>query len=111
MSADRPASPIRRDEAPVPVNSDSPVLYPEAMASQELGGTVLLHLFVDSAGTVVKESTSVQESSGYPALDSAAVLGAPRLRYSPALRDNQPVAAHFLQPINFRPSGKRGTTP
>jgi TonB family protein len=50
----------------------------------------------------VPESTRVSESSGYPALDSAAVKGAAALRFSPALRHGRPVGGLFLQPIHFR---------
>jgi protein TonB len=57
---------------------------------------------VDDSGRVVAESTRVQESSGYPALDSAALAAVPRLRYAPALRDGRPVATGFMQPFNFR---------
>ena len=44
----------------------------------------------------------VLESSGYPALDSAALVGARGLRYAPAKRRGIPVATSFVQPIEFR---------
>lgn len=111
LSADAPNRALRRDEPPVPLNADSPVRYPEALAAQRLGGTVLLRLFVDSTGGVVAESTSIQESSGYPALDSAALAAVPEFRYAPALRDGVPVAAPFLQPVTFRASSNGATAP
>ena len=107
MPADRPA-PIRRDEPPVPLNADAPVGYPEALAAQRIGGMVILRIFADSAGIVRPESTTVQESSGYPALDSAALTAGPRLRYAPALRDGNPVAAFILQPFSFRVPRSQG---
>lgn len=110
LSSDAPSAVLKQEEAPVALNADSPVTYPEALATQRLGGTVLLRLYIDSTGIVVKESTTVQESSGYPALDSAAVIGAPRLQFAPALRDGIPVAALFLQPITFR-AGSSGAAP
>jgi len=60
---------------------------------------------------VAPESTSVQESSGYPALDSAALVAAPELHYAPALRNGIPVATAFIQPIHFRHPDRGGTTP
>jgi TonB family protein len=96
------ASP-RRDEPPVPLNAEPPVSYPEALAAQRLGGSVILRLFVDSTGKVVPDSTAVQESSGYPALDSAALAAVPKLRYAPGLRNGTAIGARFLQPFNFRP--------
>jgi protein TonB len=89
-------------EAPVALNPDAPVSYPPALFDQKIEGDVMLRLYVDSTGQVVPESTRVAESSGYPALDSAAVAGAAELRYAPAKRRGIPVATAFLQPIEFR---------
>ncbi len=105
IPADQP-TPVRPDEPPVPLNPDPPVGYPAGLAAQRIGGVVILGLFVDSAGIVRPESTTVQESSGYPALDSAALAGGPRFRYAPALRDGRPVARAFLQPVTFRAPGR-----
>lgn len=92
------------EEPPVPINPVSPVRYPPALLAQGIEGRVLLRLFVDSAGNVVADSTRIAESSGYPALDSAALVGAPELRFSPALHQGHAVAAPFLQPVQFRGS-------
>jgi outer membrane biosynthesis protein TonB len=56
------------------------------------------------------DSTRIAESSGYPALDSAALAGAAELRFSPALLQGRPVAAPFLQPVHFRSPRSRSTT-
>ena len=101
VPADRPP-PVVPDEPPVALNPDPPVKYPAGLAAQKIGGIVILRLFVDSAGIVRAESTSVQESSGYPALDSAALAGSPQFRYAPARRDGKPVARFFLQAVTFR---------
>jgi TonB family protein len=90
------------DQPPVAINPVSPVEYPVPLLEQGIEGRVLLRLYADSMGTVVPDSTRVAESSGYPALDSAAVGGASALRFSPALRHGRPVAGAFLQPIHFR---------
>jgi TonB family protein len=90
------------DQPPVAINPLSPVEYPVPLLEQGIEGRVLLRLYADSMGTLVPDSTRVAESSGYPALDSAAVGGAPALRFSPALRHGRPVAGAFLQPIQFR---------
>lgn len=96
---------------PVALNAQPPVEYPPALFDQGIEGTVILRLYADSSGTLVPDSTRVQESSGYPALDSAAVAAAPNLRFAPARRAGVPVAASFLQPIYFRHPGAGGTTP
>jgi TonB family protein len=90
------------EEPPVAINPVSPVRYPPALLAQGIEGRVLLRLYVDSAGRVIPDSTRIAESSGYPALDSAALVGSPDLRFSPALHQGQPVAAPFLQPVQFR---------
>ena len=66
---------------------------------------------MDEAGHLVPDSSRVQESSGYPALDSAALAAVPKLHYAPALRNGSPVAALFTQPVHFRHPDRGGTTP
>jgi TonB family protein len=100
--ADAAAAPGVAEEAPVAVNPVSPVEYPQPLRDQGIEGRVLLRLYADSLGTLVPDSTRVAESSGYPALDSAAVAGSGQLKYSPALRRGRPVAGSFLQPVQFR---------
>jgi TonB family protein len=97
-----PAAAPPVEEPPVAINPVSPVRYPPALLAQGIEGRVLLRLFVDSAGNLIPDSTRIAESSGYPALDSAALLGSPQLRFSPALHQGRPIAAPFLQPVHFR---------
>lgn len=104
LPPDQPAA-DRKELPPVALNADSPIEYPRGLFDQGIEGTVLLKLYVDSAGGLVADSSQVFESSGYPALDSAALAGAGQLRFSPALRDGDPVAAAFLQPVEFRSPG------
>ena len=101
----------RGEDAPVAVNAVSPVEYPAALFARGIEGKVILRLHVDSAGRVRPESTKVAESSGYPALDSAALAAVPRFQFAPALRNGSPVAATFLQPVHFRHPQAGGTTP
>jgi protein TonB len=101
QAASPPAAPPDQ-EAPVALNPESPIQYPPRLFDRRVEGDVVLRLFVDSTGRVVPESSRVGESSGYPALDSAALAGAKKLRYAPARRRGAPVAAAFLQRIEFR---------
>jgi protein TonB len=87
---------------PVLTNAESPVAYPVSLYEQEVEASVILRLFVTEQGVIVPESTRVVESSGYAALDSAALAGVSSMSFAPALEDGQPVAAMFLQPIHFR---------
>jgi TonB family protein len=90
------------DQPPVAINPVSPMVYPSALLEQGIEGRVLLRLYADSMGMIVHDSSRIAESSGYPALDSAALSGAATLRFSPALRHGRPVAGPFLQPVQFR---------
>lgn len=106
LPADQNAASPGGDQPPVGVNPETPIEYPEALFEQGIEGSVLLRLFVDSSGNLLMDSASVHESSGYPALDSAAMAGAEALRFSPAMRDGRAVATYFLQPVEFRfPAG------
>ena len=98
------------EEPPVAVNADPAVQYPPDLYDRRVEGDVVLRLFVDSSGRLSPESTRVSESSGFAALDSAAVRGASRLRYAPARRHGLPVATAFLQTVEFRHPGG-GATP
>ena len=108
LPSERPGSAPAPDGPPVALNAESPVSYPQSLLEQGVEGTVVLHLFVDAKGGVVRESTRVAESSGYAAFDSAAVTAVPQFHYAPAVRDGTPVATTFLQPVQFRnPQGRR----
>jgi len=89
-------------EPPVALNGDSPIQYPSRLYDQKVEGDVILRLFVDSTGRLQPESSRVAEPSGYPALDSAALMGARKLRFAPARRHGLAIATAFLQPIEFR---------
>lgn len=91
---------------PVALDAEAPVRYPPELYDQGIDGDVMLRLFVDPAGRLVPESTTVATSSGYPAFDSAAVRGAARMRFAPARRHGTPVAMAFLQPVQFRHKGQ-----
>jgi TonB family protein len=100
------------EEPPVAVNAEPAVQYPPDLYDRRVEGDVVLRLFVDSSGQLTPESTRVSESSGFAALDSAAVRGASRLRYAPARRHGLPVATAFLQTVEFRhPGGSAAPTP
>jgi TonB family protein len=106
-----PPSPDAAEQPPVAVNPVSPVEYPASLRDQGIEGRVLLRLYADSLGHLVRDSIRIAESSGYPALDSAAVEGAAALKFSPALRSGHPVAGAFLQPVHFRNPRSRSVVP
>ncbi|MBI4500195.1 MAG: energy transducer TonB [Gemmatimonadetes bacterium] len=89
-------------EPPVVTNAESPVRYPPVLFQQNVEGTVLLRLFVDSLGRLAPESTRIAEGSGISGLDSAALASVPTMKFAPARKNGRPIATSFLQPIQFR---------
>jgi TonB family protein len=96
------ASGPRPDVMPAMLNETLPFRYPAALFAQKVQGNVTLRIFIDSTGSVLSDSTSVEESSGYPALDSAAVRGTEALRYQPAMLGGNPIGVSILLPVYFR---------
>jgi TonB family protein len=92
----------RPDEPPVMVNAELPFRYPPALYARRVQGNVVLRLFVDTDGRILTDSTRVEESSGYPSLDSAAVIGSQELYFIPAKLRGEPLAVSVLFPVYFR---------
>lgn len=99
------------DELPRMLNAELPFRYPPALYAQKIQANVLLRLYVDSLGAVVRDSTMVVESSGAEQqldsavaeqLDSAAVTGATDLVFAPARRAGSAVGTMVLLPVHFR---------
>ena len=90
------------DSLPVMQNSELPFKYPAELYAQKVQGNVTLRIHIDTGGRVQSESTTVIESSGYPALDSAAVTGSRVLRFRPAITKGVPLAISVLFPVYFR---------
>lgn len=102
-SGDAEFRPGRRpDELPVMLNKELPFRYPPGLYAQKVQGNVTLRIFVDSTGQVVADSTHVAETSGFAALDSAAVKGSRELRFNPAKTRDASVPVSILFPVYFR---------
>ena len=93
------------DELPQMLNEALPFQYPVVEYMRQIQGNVLLRLFVDSLGVIVADSTRIEQPSGVSALDSAALAGAPRLRFRPARRGGSAIAVAMLFPVHFRHPG------
>ena len=92
----------RPDELPAMLNPEPPFRYPADLYAQKVQGNTTLRIFIDTLGAVHPESTVVAESSGYPALDSAAVAGVRELRFTPAKLHGAAMAVPILFPVYFR---------
>jgi TonB family protein len=94
-------SSLAPDSLPVMQNAELPFKYPPELYAQKVQGNVTLRIHIDTTGAVQPESTTVVESSGYAALDSAAVSGARVLRFKPAFAKGAPLAISVLFPVYF----------
>src|SRR5206468_1628532 len=93
------------DIAPQMLNKELPFKYPPALFAQKVQGNVTLRIYIDRAGQIVPDSTHVAETSGFSALDSAAVKGSRELKFEPAKTEGQPVPVSILLPVFFRYPG------
>jgi TonB family protein len=96
------ASGPRPDEMPALLNAELPFRYPAALYARKVQGNVTLRLFIDRDGRVLADSTRIDEASGFPALDTAAVKGAGDLQFVPAKLRGEPVPVSILFPVYFR---------
>ena len=90
------------DEKPRVLNTELPFRYPASLYARRVQGNVTLRIFIDTTGRLRTDSTRIEESSGYGALDSAAVKGSQELRFIPAKLRGEPMAATVLFPVYFR---------
>lgn len=90
------------DEFPKALNTEQAFRYPAALYARRVQGNVTLQLYIDTAGQVRADSTRIEESSGYSALDSAAVKGSQELRFVPAKLHGEPLGTTVLFPVYFR---------
>src|SRR3982074_1880340 len=90
------------DVAPVMLNKELPFRYPPALYAQKVQGNVPLLIFMDREGAIVPDSTRIAETSGFTALDSAAMKGSRDLKFEPAKTRSQPGPVSILLPVFFR---------
>ncbi len=86
-------------EQPSPVDGPSPFHYPVALWDRGAEGETVVLVHVTEGGDV--DSVHVRRSSGVAGFDSAAVAGAFQLRFLPAHRGGEKVAAWVKLPVRF----------
>jgi periplasmic protein TonB len=74
--------------------------YPSLLRDAGIGGTVLMHFFIDETG--VLQNVLVAESSGHQALDDAAMRVANVFEFTPAMNRDQQVPVWIQIPITFQ---------
>lgn len=73
--------------------------YPPLLRDAGIGGSPTVHFFIDENGRVLR--TLLSKSSGYPALDEAAIAVAQQMKFSPALNRDKKVQVWVEIPIVF----------
>jgi TonB family protein len=74
-------------------------VYPEVAGEAGAEGTVKLLVYIDDMGYV--RDAVVADSPGWLALEEAARRAAMTIRYKPATRDDEPVAAWYVADVIF----------
>lgn len=93
------------DIPPWPQTRPEPI-YPEVAGEAGAQGTVKLLVYIDESGYV--RDTVIADSPGWLALEEAARRAAMTIRYKPAERDDEPVAAWYVADIIFEITGPEG---
>lgn len=96
-----PTDPAEGFVPAVPIEGQDPIPYPAELFSGRVEGEVMLYLVVDSTGSVIRDSTRIESSSGHSAFDAAALQAAPTLRFTPARRGDTAITAPIKVPIRF----------
>lgn len=90
---------VAYDVPPEPLNLDKVKFeYPKSVVIMGVEGTVFLELWIDIEGNV---RNVILTKSVYPALDKVALESAWKLKFSPAIQWDKPVAVRYSFPIKF----------
>lgn len=86
-----PPGPVRVANLAAIMTYGPPPPYPAASRHKKETGTVVVRIVISERGTVME--ASIRQSSGFAALDDAALNAVRRYRFSPTLRDGRAVIA------------------
>ena len=87
-------------DQPIAITRPAP-RYPQEALRRNIGGIVRVQVMVAPDGSV--ERIELASSSGDRYLDRAAMEAVRRWRFSPAVRNGQPVTASVIVPLEFNP--------
>ena len=79
--------------------------YPENLRKAGIGGEVVVWIRISESGSV--EDVQINNSSGHPALDQAAIRVGQTMQFSAAMNRDKPVSVWVSIPITFSVSGGR----
>lgn len=91
---------VAYDVPPEPLNLNKVQFpYPEVARRLGIAGTVFLELWIDEEGNV---RNVILTKSVYPVLDEVALENAWKLKFSPAIQWDKPVAVRYSFPVHFK---------
>lgn len=90
-AASGPPGPVRVANLAAIMTYGPPPPYPAASKHKKETGTVVVRVVISEQGTVME--ATIRQSSGFSALDEAALNAVRRYRFSPTIRDGRPVTA------------------
>ena len=93
-----PASGAQVDSPPTFVSRPFPV-YPPELLARRIEAKLVLRLRIAADGTVA--AAAIHRSSGYDAMDQAALAGVREWKFKPAVRDGKNVETVVLTPFSF----------
>ena len=104
LSEARPAPRQAKVDAPPRLRRNIRPVYPEGARERGESGAVTLEILVGADGTVADVSVAV--SSGFAALDEAALKAARRARFVPAESGGRPVASRARLTLDYKLSDR-----
>jgi len=93
------SGPVRVSDLGTNLLSGAPPAYPMGSRRKREQGIVVLRLVISEAGRVME--VAIDKSSGFAALDEAAITAVRKWRWSPTMRDGKPIMISGLVRIPF----------
>lgn len=94
-----PGVSVEVDEKPVQIFQEAPI-YPVAARKAKMTGTVMVQVFVDPQGKVLKANALQCDNPGY-GFEIAAVAAAYKGKWRPAVSNGKPIATWVTYKIDF----------
>jgi periplasmic protein TonB len=88
------------DRNPEPIRTVPPQ-YPPRLQAERVAGTVIVEFIVDDSGVV--RQPKLRRGAPQPEFNRAAIAALEQYRFSPALKDGQPVRVRMYQEFEFKP--------
>ncbi len=98
-SASQASTGVKDNKLPIPLTSNVAPVYPPELNRARHAGKVFLQLNINERGTV--DEIILLRSSGFAAMDAAAIYAIRRWRFEPGQRDGKPSAFAVSHQVEF----------